>query len=361
MKLPCLLGILSFALITQASGAGLSLSPSSASVDPNGGTYSFFVNESHSSFGGNDDWYWIREASWVSPQESTNQDGDQTFTYIVAPNPSISSRSTRIRMVKDGGAFNSDVTRYRTITQAGLVPTLSLSSSSRTFSSHGGGGSFSVSSNTGWRWSGKPSWVTTNESSGQNGNQLFSYSVQSNTSTSSRSATLSFITTSGGNAVARTHRINQEGTPDTVPPVITRIGPPTSTIEANRIANYIDAGATCLDEVDGVLRHAVEVSGQVVNLRHPGTYIIRYNCEDSSGNEADEVIRTVTVKDTLPPVITLAGDDTMTTEASFLYQEPVPKTRSMAMSMSAWMIQAWIPASWEATRSPTPQPMRQAM
>ena len=128
MKLPCLLGILSFALITQASGAGLSLSPSSASVDPNGGTYSFFVNESHSSFGGNDDWYWIREASWVSPQESINQDGDQTFTYIVAPNPSISSRSTRIRVVKDGGAFNSNVTRYHTITQAGLVPTLSLSS-----------------------------------------------------------------------------------------------------------------------------------------------------------------------------------------------------------------------------------------
>jgi hypothetical protein len=164
--------------------------------------------------------------------------------------------------------------------------------------------------------------VSSTESTTQNGSTTFSYSVSANTTASSRNATLSFITTSGGNAVARTHRISQEGAPDTVPPVITRIGPPTSTIEASWIANYIDAGATCLDEVDGVLSHAVEVSGQVVNLRHPGTYTIRYNCEDSSGNEADEIIRTVTVKDTLPPVITLAGDDTLTTEAGFPYQDP---------------------------------------
>jgi hypothetical protein len=687
MKFSYLLGILSFALISQASGAGLSLSPSSASIGPNGVTNSFFVNESHSSFGGNGGWRWTREASWVSPQESTNQNGDQTFTYIVAPNPSTSSRTTRIRVVKDGGLFDSDVTRYFTINQSGLIPTLSLTSSSRDFSAAGGGSGFTVTSNTNWRWSGKPSWVTANESSSQTGNQSFSYSVfdntstssrsatltfttasggntqtrthritqdpapslslnapsrnfsaasgsygfsvnsnttwrwsgkpswvsttesssqtgnqtfsysvspntspssrsvtltftttgpgntvtrthritqdpaptlslsassrdfsaasgsygftvnsnttwrwsgkpswvtanestsqtgnqsfsysvspntspssrsvtltftttgagstvtrthrisqdaaptlslnatstsppsnggnrtisvssntswrwsdnatwvtstesttqsgtqsfsfswqpntsassrtaritftttgagstvtrthtinqggitpaltlststrnfsaaggnygftvnsniswqwsgkpswvsstestsqtgnqvfsyivQPNTKTSSRSATLTFTTTSGGNKVTRTHTISQDAAADTVPPVITRIGPPTSTIEASREAEYTDQGATCLDEVDGVLNQAVEVSGDVVNLRQPGTYIIRYNCEDSAGNEADEVIRTILVKDTLPPVITLTGDDTVNVEAGFAYQDP---------------------------------------
>ncbi|SVD39380.1 uncharacterized protein METZ01_LOCUS392234, partial [marine metagenome] len=59
---------------------------------------------------------------------------------------------------------------------------------------------------------------------------------------------------------------------------------------------YTDAGAICQDAQDGFLSHAVEVSGQVVNLRIIGTYTIYYNCADSDGNQAITESRTVIVQ-----------------------------------------------------------------
>jgi len=90
-------------------------------------------------------------------------------------------------------------------------------------------------------------------------------------------------------------------------------------IEATRDNEYTDKGATCHDIVDGELSHAVEVSGEVVNLRIPGTYTINYNCQDLSGNAADEETRTVTVKDTTCPEVTLIGTDTNYVESGFPY------------------------------------------
>jgi len=66
---------------------------------------------------------------------------------------------------------------------------------------------------------------------------------------------------------------------------------------------YTDSGAQCHDYVDGVLSHAVEVSGQVVNMRIVGTYLINYNCADLSGNAATPVTRTVIIEDTTPPTL----------------------------------------------------------
>jgi hypothetical protein len=86
------------------------------------------------------------------------------------------------------------------------------------------------------------------------------------------------------------------------------------TYQATRDEEYTDKGATCNDYVDGELSHAVEVSGQVVNMRVPGTYIIHYDCQDLSGNEAPRVSRHVTIVDTTCPTITL-------TDAAFVYVE----------------------------------------
>ena len=68
---------------------------------------------------------------------------------------------------------------------------------------------------------------------------------------------------------------------------------------------YKDFGATCHDYVDGSLSHAVEVSGEVVDLKKPKTYLIKYNCQDLSGNAATATTRYVVVTDTHPPVISL--------------------------------------------------------
>jgi hypothetical protein len=89
--------------------------------------------------------------------------------------------------------------------------------------------------------------------------------------------------------------------------------------EANRDIEYTDAGATCEDWVDGELSHAVEVSGEVVNFRIPGTYTIQYNCQDLTGNDAHAQTRTVIIRDTVQPRITLNGAIVNFIEAGFPY------------------------------------------
>merc|ERR1711988_1577959 len=49
-------------------------------------------------------------------------------------------------------------------------------------------------------------------------------------------------------------------------PIITILGKDIMSIEATHDANYVDDGATCSDQVDGVISQDVEVSGDVVNL-----------------------------------------------------------------------------------------------
>merc|ERR1719191_1488586 len=80
-------------------------------------------------------------------------------------------------------------------------------------------------------------------------------------------------------------------------------------IEASRDNNYVDAGATCSDMVDGNISQDVEVSGDVVNMAAIGTYKINYNCEDSAGQKANQATRTVIVEDTTCPTCTVPGNE----------------------------------------------------
>lgn len=98
---------------------------------------------------------------------------------------------------------------------------------------------------------------------------------------------------------------------------------PTSTCTAGLQANalqYEDQGASCHDFVDGSLSHAVEVSGQVVDMKIPGTYLIHYDCQDLSGNRAETSIRTVIIYDTTAPTITMGGSAENYVEAGFPFQ-----------------------------------------
>merc|ERR1711988_1560189 len=71
----------------------------------------------------------------------------------------------------------------------------------------------------------------------------------------------------------------------------------------------------------GSLSHAVEVSGEVVDLKKPKTYLIKYNCQDLSGNAATATTRYVVVTDTHPPVISLNGEAENFVEAGFPYED----------------------------------------
>merc|ERR1711871_625041 len=93
------------------------------------------------------------------------------------------------------------------------------------------------------------------------------------------------------------------------------------TLEATHQGNYIDDGATCSDQVDGVISQNVEVSGDVVNLSKVGTYTITYNCKDSANNAAPAARRTVVVAQTSCPRCHVFGKDEINHEASFPYAD----------------------------------------
>lgn len=123
-------------------------------------------------------------------------------------------------------------------------------------------------------------------------------------------------TDASGNSAATERTICIEDHGD---PIITVMGDQDMTIEASNSVEYTDEGATCQDYVDGVLSHAVEVSGNVVNLRIPGEYTIKYDCLDLSGRSAEQQERKVTVVDTTCPTISIKGSNTIYLEAGFKY------------------------------------------
>jgi len=82
---------------------------------------------------------------------------------------------------------------------------------------------------------------------------------------------------------------------DTTNPVITLLGDAETTHTQGTA--YTDAGATAADNIDGDITANIVVGGDTVdNTTAVGTYYITYDVEDSGGNHATQVIRTVTVE-----------------------------------------------------------------
>lgn len=119
-------------------------------------------------------------------------------------------------------------------------------------------------------------------------------------------ATVYIVYDVAGN-IAKAQRIVNiiEGNKDTISPVITILGSNPMSI-ANG-SSYIEPGATALDNKDGDLTGAIEISG-TVNSQIPGEYKIFYRVSDQAGNQSEKK-RTVIVGkvDNQPPVLTLVG------------------------------------------------------
>jgi hypothetical protein len=98
-------------------------------------------------------------------------------------------------------------------------------------------------------------------------------------------------------------------------------GKTTMYFEASRDLRYTDQGAYATDQVDDYLKRPIPVktSGSVVNMRKTGTYKIYYDCKDSAGISGDQVTRTVIVKDTRCPRISMKGKVIHHVEAGFPY------------------------------------------
>ncbi|HSR44476.1 MAG TPA: immunoglobulin-like domain-containing protein [Acidimicrobiia bacterium] len=138
-----------------------------------------------------------------------------------------------------------------------------------------------------------------------------------NTSVVGSYAVLYDVVDSSGNPASAIRTVNVV---DTVPPIITLLGPDPVTIEAG--SGYSDPGATAVDAADGDLTSSIVVDTSGVDSSSVGSYTVTYDVSDSSGNAAVTVVRGVNVVDTAPPAITLLGADPATVEVGGSYSDP---------------------------------------
>ncbi len=110
--------------------------------------------------------------------------------------------------------------------------------------------------------------------------------------------------------------------PDVSPPTLTLNGSSSMTIEQdiNNPNLYIEAGAKAIDDRDGDISENISISGNV-NSSIAGTYTISYEVSDAAGNTSS-ANRTIEVKDTAAPVITLLGDNPLVVQKGDSYNEP---------------------------------------
>ncbi len=92
---------------------------------------------------------------------------------------------------------------------------------------------------------------------------------------------------------------------DTIAPEITLLGSINTNHELP--STYTDAGASAIDSADGEI--TVSTTGSVGNTA--GSYTLTYTATDAAGNTSNAT-RTVTVADTIAPIITVTGESNIT-------------------------------------------------
>ncbi|MCY9693042.1 immunoglobulin-like domain-containing protein [Paenibacillus alginolyticus] len=106
---------------------------------------------------------------------------------------------------------------------------------------------------------------------------------------------------------------------DTSKPVITLLGDNPAVVPVG--GTYQDAGAVAQDAYEGNVTSRMTVTSNVYVSR-AGTYTVRYNVADSSGNTAVESVRTVQVVDRGQPYIVLNGANPLDWQAGTPYVDP---------------------------------------
>jgi hypothetical protein len=138
------------------------------------------------------------------------------------------------------------------------------------------------------------------------------------------------VNTGAVGAYTRTYRVTdpfglsaqttrQVNVSDTLSPTLSLVGPATQLVECK--GQYTDPGAQATDQCAGDLTAAV-VRGGSVNPAVLGPYTVTYNVSDPSGHTAPQVSRSVTVRDSLPPSITVNGPLSQQHECGSTYTDP---------------------------------------
>jgi len=88
-------------------------------------------------------------------------------------------------------------------------------------------------------------------------------------------------------------------------PVMALLGSAPQTVRIGE--PYVEFGAAAWDDLDGDRTSAIVIDASDVNTSKLGSYQVSYDVEDSEGNAAPRITRTVVVIDDVAPVITLVG------------------------------------------------------
>ena len=142
-------------------------------------------------------WLWSSDSDWLTSALVQTQTGNRTFNYQITENTTGVDRTGILTFITSNGG----VTATLTVTQLAGNGVLALDVSTNEENllvPDADTLDVDVSSNGVWTWSSDSDWLTSTESSPQLENQTFSYDVSENTSTVTRTGTLTFETTTGG-------------------------------------------------------------------------------------------------------------------------------------------------------------------
>jgi hypothetical protein len=109
---------------------------------------------------------------------------------------------------------------------------------------------------------------------------------------------------------------------DTRPPVITLVGANPLVVQCG--SPLSDPGATAADTCHGDLTGAIVANRRNVNTAVVGDYTITYDVTDPDNNTATRVTRTVQVRDTAKPTITLLGNSSVVIQCGTNFQAEDP-------------------------------------
>jgi len=164
-------------------------------------------------------------------------------------------------------------------------------------------GDSSIDHEWGTAWT-DPGYAATDSSTGDITSQV-AVTGTVNTSTDGTYTLTYSVTGSDGNAVSTTRAVIVA---DRTSPAVTVTGAASIALQPGD--SYTDAGATATDNKDGAVAvvttglGAVSDSGGAIT----GTHTITYTATDAASN-VGTATRTVTVADTIPPVVTVLGND----------------------------------------------------
>jgi len=128
------------------------------------------------------------------------------------------------------------------------------------------------------------------------------------------------VTATGSGTVLQSNIVSLtvDDAPDTTPPVVTLNGPSLLIVPCG--GTFTDPGATALDDVDGDLTEAINITG-TVDLSTPDDYLLTYSVSDAAGNTGSAT-RTVRVVDETAPSLALNGPTTLVLECGSGFSDP---------------------------------------